>query len=222
MPPRRPTRPALTRDYIVATALEIIDADGVDGLSMRRLGTRLGADPMAVYHHVPGKAALFDAVVERIWTEVGGQEVPGTRDWHDQARGFAERFRAVLRSHPGAVAIVGTRPVATPAALEVLDRTLGLLTACGLPSQEAIDLANCLAMFVTGHVLAEVGEPVGGTNEHEAPADPARFPNIAAALETGYHHDFDQRFELGLRSLLDGFAAHLAREGRGPGPRPCP
>jgi hypothetical protein len=103
--------------------------------------------------------------------------------------------------------------VAVPAAVELLDRTLGHLTACGLPPREAIERANCLAMFVTGPVLAEVGQPVGGVEEREEQFDLVRLPNVAAVPASWHSHDFDQQFELGLGSLLGGFSGRRSGTG---------
>ena len=73
--PERPTRPALSREYILHTALRIVDRDGPDKLTMRRLGAELGVDPMAVYHYLPNKAALFDGITEAIWASLDLDDV---------------------------------------------------------------------------------------------------------------------------------------------------
>ena len=71
-----PAAIGLTREQIVAAAITLLDAEGVDSFSMRRLGAALGADPMSIYHNIPTKAALFDAVVDAVWAEIAGATGP--------------------------------------------------------------------------------------------------------------------------------------------------
>ncbi len=80
----RPTRPALSRRFILETALHIVDRDGPDGLTMRRLGTELGVDPMAVYHYVPSKTALFDGITEAIWASLDVRDINPDDSWQQQ------------------------------------------------------------------------------------------------------------------------------------------
>ncbi len=208
--PARPSRPALSRAYIVSTALALIDRDGIAGLSMRRLGAELGVDPMAVYHHLPSKAALFDGVVEAVWAEIGLDSLDATGTWRQQTERFLRRMRAVLRSHPNALPILSTRPATAPSTLPILDRALGLLVAAGLRVGDALDMTNCLGTFTIGFTIAEVGEPVGGgeTLDPEqalAGLDPQAAPHIAKALADGYTFRPDEQYELGLAAMLDGF-----------------
>lgn len=211
--PGRPTRPGLSREYIVATALAVLDRDGLKGLSMRRLGAELGVDPMAIYYHVPRKSGLFDAVVEAIYQEVNLAALPTTGTWRTKVEWFMRQLRAVLRRHPHALSIVSTRPATTPALLAVLDRGLGALTADGLSAQDAIDLINCAATFTIGHVLAEVGEPVGGETaapeEVVAGLSAETHPHLLKAFTEGYEYRPDDQYELGLRAMLDGFEARF-------------
>ena len=217
--PERPVRPALSREYIVATALALIDRDGLKPLSMRRLGAELGADPMAIYHHLPSKSALFDGIVEAVYQEIDLSQLPTAGTWREQIEWFARRLRAVLRQHPNAVPVIGTRPATTPTLLRILDDSLGHLIAGGLAASDAIDVVNCVATFTVGHVLAEVGEPVGGQGGDEglAAITPGTHPHIASAFASGYAYRPDAQYELGLSSMLDGFEARFGiptRKGR--------
>jgi len=212
-PAGRPARPALTRAHIVATALALIDRDGIAGLSMRKLGAELGVDPMAVYYHLPNKAALYDGVVEAIWEEIGSDAMAPEGTWPEMTATFMRRMREVLRRHPHALPIVSTRPATTPALVGVLDRALGRLVAAGLDPADAIDMTNCLATYTVGFTIAEVGEPVGGATADPdavlAEVDPATVPHLAAAFADGYEYRPDEQFELGLGAMLDGFAARF-------------
>ncbi len=209
--PDRPTRPTLSRDYILRTALAIIDRDGVDALSMRRLGAEMGVDPMAIYHYLPSKAAVLDGVVEILWSEVQPLTFDAGVPWTEQAAVAMRSFRAALRAHPRAVTIAGTHPAVTPGMLALLDRSLGWLVEAGLGATEALDLIDCLAIFTMGHVMAEAGEPVGGEGTPPevayASLSPQTYPHLAAAFAGGYGWRPDEQFEAGLTALLAGWAA---------------
>ena len=200
----------LTRERIIATALTLIDADGVDRLSMRALGKRLGVDPMAVYYHVPNKAALFDGIVEHLWAGVVLPQEPAP-SWQSLLHNLFSSFRERLLQHPRAVVLVGTRPSTSVAMLRLVDDTLGRLDDVGLAGRTAMQLLDCLAGFTVGKVLAEIAEPLGGPADTVATAmsgiTPDSHPNLVAALASGYTFDPAEEFDRGLRALLTGWTA---------------
>jgi len=114
----------ITREAVLAAALEIIDRDGADALSMRRLARALNRDPMIIYRHAPGKDALLDGVAETILGQL--QVDCADPDWAGQLREVARRYRALALAHPYSalalahphvVPLIVTRPVATPLGL---------------------------------------------------------------------------------------------------------
>ena len=203
-------RPALSRDRIVATALAMIDRDGLDKTSMRRLGAELGADPMAVYHYFPNKAALLDGVVEQVYRAM---TVPpdDDRPWQEYARDSADAMRATLLRHPRALPAIATRPVTSPVVLVMIESLAARLMRAGADASTSLDVVNCVAMFTIGHALAEAGEPVGGDSGAavDVPALVALLPTLAAALADGYGFDFDRQYRLGLDLLIDGLSRRL-------------
>jgi len=204
----------------VRTALAVIDRDGVAGLSMRKLGAEMGVEAMAIYHHLPNKAALFDGVVEHLWSEVKFAPPTAGLEWTEQLAVFMRSFRDILWRHPRAVPIVGTRPAVTPGMLALLERALELLTTAGLDAGEALDLINCMASFTVGHVLAEVGEPVGAPGvppeQVYASLTAESHPHLVGAIAAGYDYRPNEQFERGLRALIAGWApASTPREGTG-------
>jgi len=207
----RPTRPALSRDYILQTALALIDRDGVEALSMRKLGAEMGVDPMAIYHYLPSKGAVLDGVVEVLWSEVQPMTFDPVVPWTEQALRAMRAFRAALRAHPRAVPVAGTHPAVTPGMLRLVDRSLGWLTDAGLDPAEALDLINCLAFFTMGQVLAEVGEPAGGESTPSETVygslDARAYPHLVAVFAGGYDYHPDRTFEAGITALLAGWSA---------------
>jgi AcrR family transcriptional regulator len=125
-------RVALTREAVLAAALEIIDRDGVEALSMRRLARALGRDPMILYRHAPNKAALLDGVVETVLARLEVDRADP--NWAAQLRVVAHNYRRLALDHPNVVPLLVTLPLATPLALRppgtlrALEDVLALLT----------------------------------------------------------------------------------------------
>src|ERR1700677_4362739 len=226
-PPSAARRPArgggrqITRELVFATALELIDRDGADALSMRRLGAALDRDPMILYRHAPGKAALLDGVVETMLAQL--KVDPADPDWTAQLRGVARDYRALALAHPNVVPLLVTRPLATPLALRPrgtlrpLEDVLDLLTRAGFSGQDALHIYRALFGFLNGHVLNELQELVETPDEtddllrlglHRLPI--GEFPllrSLAHALAT---YDGAAELERGLDILLTGLATTLS------------
>ena len=113
----RPTTPLLSRASIVAAALETIDADGVDGLSMRRLAARLGVSGPSLYHHVASKDEILDAIVEHINGQIRLDDAGP--DWETALTSYAYQLRGVLVEHPHVIEFLALRPVTTHAGLRI-------------------------------------------------------------------------------------------------------
>jgi AcrR family transcriptional regulator len=105
----------ITRDVVLATALHLIDCDGADALSMRRLAQALDRDPMTLYRHAPSKAALLDGVTEIVLAQLTVN--PADPDWAGQLRAAGRDFRRLALAHPRVVPLLVTRPLATPLGL---------------------------------------------------------------------------------------------------------
>src|SRR6187200_1866524 len=102
----------VSRSVILRCALRIVDRDGIDGLSMRRLSEEVGRDPTVLYRHVPSKAALLDGVAEAVFGQL--RVDTADPDWAGQLRTVAHDFRRLAIAHPNTVALLVTRPLATP------------------------------------------------------------------------------------------------------------
>lgn len=204
-------RPPLTRERIVGSALSIVDESGVERLTMRRLGERLGVDPMAVYHHVPNKAAVLDGIVEQLWC---GVELPPPADGDSWQIVIGEVFRAFRRrllAHPRAASVVGTRPAVTPAMLALVDGVLARLRGAGFAGQDAMVLIDCLAGYTIGKVLAEtsaaLGDETGPVAAALATVTPQTHPHLVREIADGYTLAPDEQFERGLTALIGGWTA---------------
>jgi len=220
----------ISRGAVLASALAIIDRDGVDGLSMRRLGEAVRRDPMVLYRHVPNKAAVLDGVVELVFDQLS---VDATNpDWAAALRALAHDFRDLARTHPNVVPLLVTRPLATPLGmrpqgiLRPLESVLALLTAAGFSGIDALQVYRALFGFLYGHVLTELQEIVERPEEtdhvlrlglHRLPI--GEFPLLRSLAPALAGYDGAAELERGLDILLTGLTATVTPPGQTPRPR---
>jgi len=205
----------ITRDVVLAAALEIIDADGAEGLSMRRLARALDRDPMILYRHAPNKAALLDGVAETVLAQLTVDSADP--DWAGQLRTVARGYRRLALAHPHVVPLLVTRPLATPLALRPkgtlrpLEDILALLTAAGFSGADALHIYRALFGFLHGHVLNELQELVDNPDEtddllrlglHRLPL--GEFPLLRSLASALAAYDGAAELERGLDILLTG------------------
>jgi AcrR family transcriptional regulator len=219
---RRGRPPRVSRDQILAAALRIVDANGLDQLTMRRLGAELGVDPMTIYGHVPDKTALFDGLAELVLAEV---TLPGrTGEWADDFRAAAHASRAALLAHPHLIPLLGTRPPVTQPAFTLWESVTAILLDAGLGEEQAADGAGCLGRLLIGHALAGAGQPPGGDvsggeEEHrqaQAALAATRYPALSRVQQANIVHDPRRIFELALDGLILALQAHHPRLARQP------
>src|SRR5262245_24793657 len=123
-------RAGLTRDKVLERAVQLVDEEGLDALSMRRLGEALGVQAMSLYRHVSDKADLLDGVHGAILAAV---PVPARRGpWATRARALARSVREALRAHPRALVLFATRPAVVPASLALFEEALAIVSESGL------------------------------------------------------------------------------------------
>jgi len=210
-PPRRrregPASP-LTREHIVTTALTLVDREGLGALSMRRLGAALGVDPMAVYHHLPNKEALLDAIVEAVMAAIDLTVDNPDDPPEERIMGAARAYRDAMLAHRNALPTMLGRGPVTPAAMRPVELLLSILRAAGLPPGYALAGMNTIAAAVRGAVgmVASAGtEPhLQGQLEAMAQALPlAQFPCLREELLCGGDF-FERDFEFGIRALARG------------------
>ncbi len=228
-----PPTPPISRDQVLRAALAIVDLEGVEALSMRRLGRALGRDPMAVYRYAETKTALLDGVVELVLSEL---TVDATdEDWQTQLREVARRFRAIAVAHPHVVPLLVTRPLATPLALRPhgtlrpLEATLALLVRCGFRAVDALHVYRLFFGFLDGHILNELQELVDNPEEtddllrlglHRLPIK--EFPLLRGLAPALASYDGEAELERGLDILLSGLQTQLTPLGPTPAPVPVP
>jgi AcrR family transcriptional regulator len=160
---------------IVDEAIALADERGVDGLSMRAVGQRLGLSPMALYPYLRSKDALLDAMVERLLGELLGMAAGGG-GWQDRLRAVSGAVRALARRHPGAYPLIVSRPGVTAEVRRLDDLISEILRAAGVPAAEVPRLERLLATLMLGFANSEVSGrfgdgPAGGDWDAEFARD---------------------------------------------------
>jgi len=207
----KPTRGKLSRETILDAALAIVDAEGLDALSMRKVGEALGVEAMSLYNHVPNKAAMLDGLYERILSTV--EPPPAARTWMDHVRHQGRALRAALAAHPNAIPIFTTRPATTRASLARLEENLAVLRADGLPPMAALGIVQTVFAFVVGHSSWSLGPRVDASAPpNYAALDPNDFPNVRAVAARMEHYDVEHEFESGLNALVLGLSQAVPKK----------
>lgn len=210
--PSKDGRAPLTKDSIVDKAITLLDADGIDGLSMRRLGDALGVEAMALYHHFPNKEAILDAVAARIIEETGPAMPLEAADWKTvMISGPASAGRAIA-AHPNAGWLFLGRNYSTAESLQMLEAPLAILRSAGFDGQDLVDAAHAIFAYTAGWYFLSSGQ--GGTwssPDDEAIGAADESTPLVAAFGRQLR-DWSSGPEVGLKALLDGLEARLGKQ----------
>ena len=221
-------RSTLTSEQIVEAAVELLDAEGLEGLNMRALGQRLGSAATAMYWHVGSKDNLIALASDRAWNEIARPD-PAVVGWRAAAAAMATELHAMLTRHPWLVQAFGSLPMFGPGKARHDDHILAVYEAAGFPGALADQAAATVFTFVLGNALGTAAtasltrklDRDGGDGAQlmrdsmAKAADVAgQFPRLRVRLEAATATDYgaapDHTFEFGLRAVLDGLETRLA------------
>jgi AcrR family transcriptional regulator len=200
----------LTRQRVLEAALHLIDQEGLEGFSMRKLGALLGVEAMSLYNHVESKRAVFDGVIELLIIQAPLPVHPHATP-REQLSIMAHAFRDVLRAHPRVLPLVATSPLRTSASLAMLDRLLETLHQAQITGVQSIYALQCLVGFIVGHTLLGTGTqavaglepgPNGPMVWQHFPAE--QYPRLHTLLPEIARWNADQEFDFGLQALFQG------------------
>ncbi len=213
----------LSRDLVLAKALEVVDAEGLEALTMRRLGQELERDPMSLYRYAENRAALLDGVSELVLNELPIH--PEDPDWKAQLRHIAHNLRRLALQHPNVVPLLVTRPLSTPlglrplGTLRPLEQILSLLIGAGFSPADALHVYRAYYGFLYGHILNELQEFVVDPEENEVLLRlglhrlPSKdFPRLRALAPALADYDGERELDQGITILLSGLEAQLTPE----------
>ncbi|MEV4344880.1 TetR/AcrR family transcriptional regulator C-terminal domain-containing protein [Actinoplanes sp. NPDC049596] len=228
-PPRtRNGQPTLSREQILRAAMEILDAEGPAGLSMRRLGTKLGSGATSLYWHVANKDELLELAVDEVMGEIYVPE-PGDTSWRVGVSVWANGMRSALLRHPWVIGLLGTHPTLGPNAMRLGERIVLLLTPAGftgmalshassLVNAHAIGAATTEAAANTaikrsGVEMADLADQMRPYVERLAAEHPAydKWRQDVDILNRDQQQLLDEGFAFGLERLLDGLELWLTK-----------
>ncbi len=210
--PRRPARPPLDRDQIVAAGLRIVDVEGVDALSLRRLASDLHVAPMSLYWHVHDKAELLDLLGGAVLASI--DIPPPTGDWIEQLRGVHRAIFVAFMRHPNTADLMIGRARYGPAGLRLFERILAIALEAGLSPTAAFDAYQSLYLFTLGFAATASRSPEFVAVQREGLAylltlPGSQFPAIRRVAPVIGGRSFEEQFELGLDVVLAGIAERL-------------
>jgi TetR/AcrR family transcriptional regulator, tetracycline repressor protein len=204
---------SLTPARILTAALRLVDEEGMEALSMRRLAAELGVDPMAIYYHLPNKRAILSGLVARVFAEL---RVPSAKSgtWPARVRAIAQAYHGLARAHPHLVFyLVTDREAAAVAALELNEALFEVLALAGLSPQMIVHAADLIVDYVNGFALAEASGPVDQLAEWGELSvlldkhSPDQFPAMRYVFGNLAGEELPGSFEVGLDIILAGIKA---------------
>ncbi|NGO13055.1 TetR/AcrR family transcriptional regulator [Streptomyces sp. HC44] len=226
-PQARRDQPALSREQIVSEAVQLLDAEGIEALSMRKLGARLDAGATSLYRHVANKDELIELVVDEIYGEIEVAVADDPAAWREGAARCAHSLRAAILRHPWIASVLGEMGMSYlgPNMMRLSENMLALFSRAGFPLDEADQAIGTLFAYVTGMSTSEAAwltklARSGQTEQDwvdrlwpaaEAAAQP--YPHLregyAEARGKDPRESRDTNFTYGLDRVLDGLATRL-------------
>ena len=214
-------RAALTRERILRAAINLADRDGIESLSMRKLGQKLGVEAMSLYNHCQNKVDVLDGMVDIVFGEI---DLPANGvAWQIAMRKRAVSARQALLRHPWAISLMESRATPGPATLRHHDWVLGTLRTAGFSIDMAAHAYSILDGYIYGFTLTELTLPFSNSEGAAGVAEiagnilegfrPDEYPHLAEmavdrAMKPGYK--YGDEFEYGLDLILDGI--HRAQD----------
>lgn len=195
------SRTPLNRRRVLEAALDLVDREGVAGMTMRKLGEVLDVEAMSLYNHVDGKDDVLDGIVYLVWEEVEASVGDEERPWQDLARTLARAIRAVAHAHPQAYSLVLTRGLLPEAVIRLGGRLQESLTEARF-DELAPYATLALASHATSQALAEVSW-YGARSAGTTPGQVEQWPPLVTREERLPEHDPDTAFELGLDLMIE-------------------
>ncbi|MFD0354016.1 TetR/AcrR family transcriptional regulator [Streptomyces sp. NPDC127110] len=230
-PRRQKEQPALSQEQIVAAAVRLLDAEGIEALSMRKLGAEMGTAATSLYRHVTNKDELIELVVDEVYgeLELPAADSPGEK-WREALAQCGHSLRAMVLRHPWVASVLGQVGLAHlgPNLIRMSERLLGLSVAAGFPAGEADLAVKAVISYVIGattseasylSLLARSGKTEKEWLESLLPAAEAALEDHPVVKDHAYSRHVqdparlrDENFDYGLQRVLDGLAVRLGRD----------
>ena len=203
-------RQPLSRRRVLEAAVRFVDREGLEALTMRKLGAELGVEAMSLYNHVPNKSALLDGMVEVLLGEL--EVPPETYGWEERIREGYGAFRRLAHEHPNVFPLLVNRPPETMDGVWLVEEFLRTLEEAGFGKETALHAFRALSSYTFGYAMAEIRgfalEPDGSRlGAHRL--SPEDFPRLCELKPLLENMDHNAEFEFGLDLVLTGLRAKL-------------
>lgn len=207
----RPRKPLLSRDRIVVAALTLVDKEGLQAVSTRRLAAELGVSGPSLYNHFRTKDEILDAVADRVCADVDLSMFQDGTDWSRALLRWARSYRAALSAHPNIVPHLAQGPGRRPSQLKMADAVFGAMVAAGWPRAHATHIGALMRYFVAGSALGSFARGF----VDDAALYSSDYPHLDQAhlLAENQQQVDEGAFETGLRALVDGLGQRFASVG---------
>jgi TetR/AcrR family tetracycline transcriptional repressor len=213
----------LSRQAILEAALRIVDDEGLDAMTMRRLAATLGVNPMSIYHHLPNKAAVFAGLAELVFADLNNSTPPdadAAPEWREELIAAARAYRNALRAHPNlALQVLADTAAVSDVVVVTIEPFYRALDRAGLAPRQIFEAVNTLIDFIHGFSLgeasvrAETFELAPDLLDRVSRLPPGQAPTLTRIVEAlgadGLHYEFDDGFETGLTLFVDGVGARF-------------
>ncbi|MBB5155057.1 TetR/AcrR family transcriptional regulator [Saccharopolyspora phatthalungensis] len=214
----RPVKQPLNLELIVRTALDLLDSEGLDAVSMRKVAQRLGTGAASLYAYVRNKDELHELMLDLVIGEIAVPKLAPER-WQEQIKDVMRQQVRVFTAHPGIARVVLRTPAPTgPNALVVTEAMTAILRSAALPDRVVAFAVDILALFGTAVAMersadfglsdAERAERMAMVQRYFSELPAERFPTLVSMLPAMMSGEADERFEFGLDLLVQGIAAH--------------
>jgi AcrR family transcriptional regulator len=213
----------ITRDAILAAAARVLDADGVDGLSMRRVADELGTGPASLYWHVRNKDELLQLLFEHLNDEIE-LPAPDPARWQAQLKGLGRQIRSLAHAHRDFARLSLGRVPSGPSLARFAEWLFELLVPLGVPDQVIAYCGDLLSLYVGAYAFEEslgppspTGEPLSAEQigsmfrDYLLSLPAGQFPHVHRAAGLLFAGDADARFEFGMDVLVRGIETYVSR-----------
>ncbi len=202
------SRPPLTRESIFEAALHLVDTQGIDALTMRRLAANMGVGTMSLYGHIPNKDDVLDGVVGTVAGKIGVADAD--QDWRQAVRFMVSEFRRVACLHPNVVPLMISRPPVSPQGMQLIETVFDHLRRAGLDERMTARAYCLMVSYAIGFVSLETGGffRASGPAAAERAREPAAFPRVTEVAPYLLRWDADEQFDADVDILLDSISRH--------------
>lgn len=195
----------LSKDKIYQAALKIINVEGLESLSMRRLAHELNVEAASLYNHIKNKSELLDLIQENLFKTLPTPKK--TQDWKKYLCELAYSMRKGLLQYPKVVPLFATRPSLTISALKQTERVFTVLRMAGFKYSDIVFAYQSLCIFILGHLQAEVGHVPGAIDEIEPSFSNhsiTKFPHLLEAYSQSESKNYDNWFDFNIKMIITG------------------